>query len=1041
MKAAKLCSLLSALALLSGIQARAAATSIGVEFLGRDGSGASGATSGNPATPGVGPNDTTGVVPQQLWNLVDDYRGSIGAEKGETPQLIDSTITTTTVTLQFDCNDSWYNDVTPTNITKPNAHLMNGIIKVTAGGGVPGTLIFTNVPEGQYDLYVYTSMNGDNTIGKFYDMDRLTTYYVKEFHQFYDTNTFVQGTATDLATATAGPPAGYIKFSNLGTYGRGTIGVSGEWISGNDGIGIAALQLVSAGAAQANTNPVSIVTQPINRRGGEGYSNVTFSVVASGPLATYQWYENGSAINGATDAKYTPAPITAADNNGAFYCIVSNNVNSVKSSNAILTVGQFIKLNAIDESLWFGATRADVENGLYDTNTPDLHLTLLSFSTKEEQGDNYAERVSGLFVPKVTTNYTFFVTSDDDSDLFLSTDATPGNKRLIAQEIDWSNPLTWNTDDGGAAGAVNQKRSDRYSADGTTTNYAGGIALVAGTQYYIEAVHHEGGGGDEVDATFKIVGEPDPKNGTASRITSGWLGPYALGLDGAYVVITNQPANASVLQAQKATFTVGAYSGYAGDASGLAPAISYQWQSAPKGSSTFTDIAGQSGTSFTTPVLTLADNGTQYRANLLAVGVNSNSAIATLAVSADTNPPVAAVGTIIRNDGVIQVGVGFNKPINLSTLVLSNFSLVSGTVANFRVATNSYLTYGAAVLDTGGLTPGNTYQIVVQGVQDLFGNTMTPTTNSFTVGTAMGWADTGVPPTPGQVVPVGPSGFDILNGGRQEWSSYDEATIAYVKKTNDFDVKVQVVYAEPGSKWTRVGLQARNWLNAGEPSSDGSGTGTNASAYAQTHVNPTQDLADTGLWPSSDPNQPQNAGSNNGHEQNQRLTASGATSGWGSTAGVPAYPNVWLRLARSGAILHGYRSADGVTWTDQGTTTLTDQQPDMYVGPFLAVETGNIWNGGSNPFNVWSSPFDPTYDRLFLAQFRNFGDYFANVTQPVLSFTHNADGTLTLTYTGNLYSSTTVNGTYGLVPGAASPYKVTPQASGAAAATFYRAGP
>jgi hypothetical protein len=43
----------------------------------------------------------------------------------------------------------------------------------------------------------------------------------------------------------------------------------------------------------------------------------------------------------------------------------------------------------------------------------------------------------------------------------------------------------------------------------------------------------------------------------------------------------------------------------------------------------------------------------------------------------------------------------------------------------------------------------------------------------------------------------------------------------------------------------------------------------------------------------------------------------------------------------------------------------------MYVGTFLAVETANIWSGSD--FDVWG-PFDPRYDRLFLAQFRNFAD-------------------------------------------------------------------
>src|SRR5207244_11755766 len=124
---------------------------------------------------------------------------------------------------------------------------------------------------------------------------------------------------------------------------------------------------------------------------------------------------------------------------------------------------------------------------------------------------------------------------------------------------------------------------------------------------------------------------------------------------------------------------------------------------------------------------------------------------------------------------------------------------------------------------------------------------------------------------------------------------------------------------------------------------------------------------------------PVNQTPNNGHEQNQRLAAGSTSSGWGSPATAPVYPNVWLRLARSGTTLHGYRSEDGITWTDQGTTVLNDQQPDMYVGPFLAVETGNIWAAAD--FDVWMAPFDPKYDRLFVAQFRNFG----NAVAPSLS--------------------------------------------------------
>src|SRR5258708_37117219 len=103
--------------------------------------------------------------------------------------------------------------------------------------------------------------------------------------------------------------------------------------------------------------------------------------------------------------------------------------------------------------------------------------------------------------------------------------------------------------------------------------------------------------------------------------------------------------------------------------------------------------------------------------------------------------------------------------------------------------------------------------------------------------------------------------------------------MAYVKKTNYFDVQVQVVYAEPSSEWSRVGLQARNGLDVGEPSTDHTNATTSTvHAYAQTHVNANQTIGSsarfdvTGVIPA-------NQTPNNGYEQNQRLTLAGPTTG------------------------------------------------------------------------------------------------------------------------------------------------------------------
>ncbi len=102
----------------------------------------------------------------------------------------------------------------------------------------------------------------------------------------------------------------------------------------------------------SNAVPPTITVQPGNQTvtaPGSGQ----FSVVATGPSKTYQWYKNSVAIGGANTTIYLTPPTTyPADNGAVFYVIVSNPYGSVQSFNATLTVnsatgnrGQVNKLN------------------------------------------------------------------------------------------------------------------------------------------------------------------------------------------------------------------------------------------------------------------------------------------------------------------------------------------------------------------------------------------------------------------------------------------------------------------------------------------------------------------------------------------------------------------------------------------------------------------------------------------------------------------------------------------------------------------------
>jgi type II secretory pathway component GspD/PulD (secretin) len=88
----------------------------------------------------------------------------------------------------------------------------------------------------------------------------------------------------------------------------------------------------SSVAALTVVFPPSIAAQPAGQMVVNG-SNATFSVKAEGtPPLSYQWYFNGNAINGATDADYTITGVTT-NNQGDYSVVITNACGSVTSSN------------------------------------------------------------------------------------------------------------------------------------------------------------------------------------------------------------------------------------------------------------------------------------------------------------------------------------------------------------------------------------------------------------------------------------------------------------------------------------------------------------------------------------------------------------------------------------------------------------------------------------------------------------------------------------------------------------------------------------
>ncbi len=92
---------------------------------------------------------------------------------------------------------------------------------------------------------------------------------------------------------------------------------------------------IRSGSSSAIVGP-AIQTQPQSQTVGQGQS-VNFNVGATGTSLTYQWFFNTLPISGATASSYSVGSAQST-NAGTYSVTVSNSVNSLSSSNAVLTV-------------------------------------------------------------------------------------------------------------------------------------------------------------------------------------------------------------------------------------------------------------------------------------------------------------------------------------------------------------------------------------------------------------------------------------------------------------------------------------------------------------------------------------------------------------------------------------------------------------------------------------------------------------------------------------------------------------------------------
>lgn len=159
------------------------------------------------------------------------------------------------------------------------------------------------------------------------------------------------------------------------------------------------------------------------------------------------------------------------------YCVKAYDAygNISQESNKI-TVTTNTRINgtgAITREYWggIGGSLDSLRRDRDFPGNPDVTDQSVCFASPAQLGNNYGERMSGFVCPSAGGRYTFFISSDDSGELWLSTDDNPGNKRMIAKVSCYTGVCQWL-----------KYRSQKSAA----------IYLEAGKKYYIEALHAQG---------------------------------------------------------------------------------------------------------------------------------------------------------------------------------------------------------------------------------------------------------------------------------------------------------------------------------------------------------------------------------------------------------------------------------------------------------------------------------------------------------------------------------------------------------------------
>lgn len=255
--------------------------------------------------------------------------------------------------------------------------------------------------------------------------------------------------------------------------------------------------------AGGNQSPVVAITNPTDGQSFIAPASVDIAATASdndGTITKVEFYNGANKIGEDLTSPYTFTWSNVAMGNYVVTAKAIDDAGGSTSASVNISVSDGSACSAtgtMQMEVWTGVTGWRISD--VPVNSPPNSVTdIYSFQTPSNFGDNYAARVRGFLCVPETGSYTFWMSSDDMSELWLSTSSDPASKVRIAYVSGWTYPLQW----------------DRY-----TTQKSALIHLVAGQRYYVEALLKEGTSADHLAVGWQLPGGTLERPIGANRIS------------------------------------------------------------------------------------------------------------------------------------------------------------------------------------------------------------------------------------------------------------------------------------------------------------------------------------------------------------------------------------------------------------------------------------------------------------------------------------------------------------------------------------------